>query len=745
MKQTISRIAFFAPLLMFSAFLALVPGVSSGRIFRFAIDWIPDMAVRLSFTIDGLGLLFALIITGIGVFVFLYAASYMGSHLQIGRFYGYLTLFMIAMLGVVLSDNLITLFVFWELTTVTSYLLIGFNHENQDARDNARQGLLVTATGGLSLLAGFLLMGIVSGSMELSEIVIRSDTVRQHDMYLPILLLILAGAFTKSAQYPFHFWLPNAMSAPTPISAYLHSATMVKAGIYLLVRLQPILGGTDVWIATLTVTGAVTALWGSFSSLGQDDLKKILAYTTLMALGMLTMFLASDTEEALVAALTFLVVHSLYKSALFLIAGIIDHQCATRDLDSLGGLARTMPFTAFACFAAALSMAGFPLFFGFVGKEIMYKGALVHEAPVWLAAGTALFANSLMTTVSGLLAVKPFLGKPADTPKPPHEAPFSMWIGPCVLGGLGIAFGIVPWVVSRYLVTPAFSTIHGPSGPVHLALFHGINTPLVLSAATLAIGISLYHLMKFLRPGLKTLTLCFPLNASAGYDRFMTGIARFAQYITEIIQSGSLNRYLLTITTVYLLAVGGTLVLKNAWILPDRPVPVFYQEWLLAAMVAAGSAVPVFTRSRLTAVCALGAAGAGVALLFLVFGAPDVALTQLLVETLTVIIVSIVMLRLPSLRCDACLPRRTKARDGLLSLGIGATVTMLLWGATEGDIDRFISTFYESNSYIAAHGRNIVNVILVDFRGLDTMGEITVVAIAAFAGYGLIKLSRKTG
>jgi multicomponent Na+:H+ antiporter subunit A len=652
---------------------------------------------------------------------------------------------MIAMLGVVLSDNLITLFVFWELTTVTSYLLIGFNHENQDARDNARQGLLVTATGGLSLLAGFLLMGIVSGSMELSEIVIRSDTVRQHDMYLPILLLILAGAFTKSAQYPFHFWLPNAMSAPTPISAYLHSATMVKAGIYLLVRLQPILGGTDVWIATLTVTGAVTALWGSFSSLGQDDLKKILAYTTLMALGMLTMFLASDTEEALVAALTFLVVHSLYKSALFLIAGIIDHQCATRDLDSLGGLARTMPFTAFACFAAALSMAGFPLFFGFVGKEIMYKGALVHEAPVWLAAGTALFANSLMTTVSGLLAVKPFLGKPADTPKPPHEAPFSMWIGPCVLGGLGIAFGIVPWVVSRYLVTPAFSTIHGPSGPVHLALFHGINTPLVLSAATLAIGISLYHLMKFLRPGLKTLTLCFPLNASAGYDRFMTGIARFAQYITERIQSGSLNRYLLTITTVYLLAVGGTLVLKNAWILPDRPVPVFYQEWLLAAMVAAGSAVPVFTRSRLTAVCALGAAGAGVALLFLVFGAPDVALTQLLVETLTVIIVSIVMLRLPSLRCDACLPRRTKARDGLLSLGIGATVTMLLWGATEGDIDRFISTFYESNSYIAAHGRNIVNVILVDFRGLDTMGEITVVAIAAFAGYGLIKLSRKTG
>jgi multicomponent Na+:H+ antiporter subunit A len=318
-----------------------------------------------------------------------------------------------------------------------------------------------------------------------------------------------------------------------------------------------------------------------------------------------------------------------------------------------------------------------------------------------------------------------------------------MWLGPCFLGGLGILFGIIPWVVSKYLVQPAFSAVHVSKDPVTLALFHGINAPLLLSAATLSIGVILYIFMKRLRNPIRNFISNIPFSGSKGYDLTLYGLAEFAGLTTNRIQNGSLNRYLFTILSVVFLAIGGTLILKKGIIFPEKTLNLSYQEWLLILMVAVGSVAPVLTRSRLTAVCALGVAGAGVALMFLVFGAPDVALTQLLVETLTVIIVSIVMLRLPSLSCEACMPRTSRIRDGILSLGIGIVVTLLLVGTTAGDIDRFLTEYYEKNSYIAAHGRNIVNVILVDFRALDTMGEITVVALAAFAGYALIKLSNE--
>ncbi|MCU0893619.1 MAG: hypothetical protein MUD06_04720 [Rhodospirillales bacterium] len=353
-----------------AAFASLVPSVAAGETHRLVQDWAPGIGVSLSFYVDGLSLLFALMISGIGALVALHASAYLGGHRYYGRFFVYLFAFMLAMLGLVLADNLITLFVFWELTSVTSFLLIGLDHDNPRARRNALQALLVTGAGGLALLAGFLLLGQAGGSLELSQLIERGEQVRADPLYLAILILVLAGAFTKSAQFPFHFWLPNAMAAPTPVSAYLHSATMVKAGIYLLARLHPTLGSTQVWIWTLTIFGAVTAVMAAVIALRQTDLKLVLAYTTVLALGLLTMFLGSDERIGIVAAITFLIVHSLYKCALFLVIGNVDHGSGSRDAEVLGGLFRAMPVTALAAMVAGLSMAGFPPLLGFIGKEL---------------------------------------------------------------------------------------------------------------------------------------------------------------------------------------------------------------------------------------------------------------------------------------------------------------------------------------------------------------------------------------
>ncbi len=422
-RSIIGRGSSIIPFGLFGTLLYLLPRVAAGDVFRIQLDWIPSLGITLSLAIDGLSLLFALIICGIGFFVSLYAADYLPEKAETGKFYVYLHGFLLAMLGLVVADNLLALFVFWELTTLISYLLIGFECELETARLNARQALLITGAGGLALLVGFLLLGNIANTYELSQISLLSDIIRADPLYLAVLVMVFAGSFTKSAQFPFHFWLPNAMTAPTPISAFLHSATMVKAGIYLLARLHPILGGTLAWMGTLVVTGSITALLGSVLAMQATDLKRILAFTTIMALGILTMFLGGQTTPALTAAMTFLMVHSLYKCSLFLVVGIIDHQTGTRMIDRLGGLLKPMPITAFAAAAAALSMAGFPLFFGFIGKEIMYKGALTEDMFPVFATTAALLANSLMVAVAGLLIIKPFWGAARKTPLIPCEAP----------------------------------------------------------------------------------------------------------------------------------------------------------------------------------------------------------------------------------------------------------------------------------------------------------------------------------
>ncbi len=434
--------------------MSLVPRVASGETLRFAMSWVPSLGVQFSFFVDGLSLLFALLITGIGVFIGLYARAYMRGHALTGAFFCYLIFFQASMLGLVLADNIITLFVFWELTTVSSYLLIGFDHQSEKARRNAWQALLVTGAGGLALLAGLILLAQAGGSMELSELMRADSGVQEHPLYGGILVLILLGAFTKSAQVPFHFWLPNAMAAPTPVSAYLHSATMVKAGIYLLARVHPALSGTPEWIWTLTIVGAITAVWASVVAMRQTDLKLALAYTTVMALGTLTMFLGSEAHIAITAAVTFLIVHCLYKSALFLVIGIIDHETGTREVDRLGGLARAMPVTTVAAAAAAFSMAGFPPFLGFIGKELKYEGALAVASEPLLVAGAAIAANALMVGLAAVVAIRPFSGAQPTYDRIPHDPPLAMWFGPVVLASLGLALGIVPPYVGELLINP---------------------------------------------------------------------------------------------------------------------------------------------------------------------------------------------------------------------------------------------------------------------------------------------------
>ncbi len=735
--ETLSRLTAILPAALTVAFAACLPAVAGGETIRLAYDWVPSLGVSLSFLIDGLSLTFALLISGIGAVVALYSSAYLAGHAHLGRFYLYLLLFMVSMLGLVLSDNLITLFVFWELTTVTSYLLIGFDHASAKARRSALQALLLTGAGGLALLAGLILMGSVAGTFELSEIAASTDAIRGHGLYLPILALVLAGAFTKSAQVPFHFWLPNAMAAPTPVSAYLHSATMVKAGIYLLARMHPVLGDTDAWLWTLTIVGATTAVTASLLAVRQTDLKLALAYTTVMALGTLTMFLGAEATVAVAAAVTFLIVHSLYKAALFLVVGIIDHETGTRETAKLRGLAGAMPITAAAAAAAGLSMAGFPPFLGFIGKELKYEGALAIASEPVLVASAAVLANALMVAVAGIVALRPFYGQRLTTPKTPHEAPISMWIGPVGLAALGLTFGLAPSLIAQSLVQPAVTAMLGQPETVKLALWHGVNVPLMLSLLTFALGVAAYAGHQRLRQRLMIVGSWTPLRADRVWDACLDALKGLAAFQTGLLQSGLLRRYLFIVFATLALAVGATLALYDAWRLPTAWPDLQVKHWAVVALIAAGSLMTAMTHSRLAAICALGVVGVGVALVFVMFGAPDLAITQLLVETLVVVLVAVVMLRLPSLEHGRDLRRRRL--DAALAIAVGAAVSATLLAVVDGPIDRKITAYFEQASVPDAYGHNIVNVILVDFRALDTFGEIAVVAVAAIAAFALLR------
>ena len=719
-------------------FLSFVTGVSEGQTFREVTPWIETYGIHLSFYVDGLSLVFALLISGIGAFIIFYTAGYLNGHKHHGRFFGFMLAFMGSMLGLVLADNLITLFVFWELTSVTSFLLIGFDHHRAAARRAAIQALFVTAGGGLAMLAGFILLGSASGTMELSEI-LAGGSLGDHTLYVPILILVLAGAFTKSAQFPFHFWLPNAMEAPTPVSAYLHSATMVKAGIYLLARMNPVLGGTELWTTILPIFGGVTLIYGTLLGLRQTDLKLMLAYTTVASLGLLTMLLGLGSDYAVKAAVLYLIAHSLFKGALFMVAGCVDHETGTRETIRLGGLARKMPITATAAVLAGLSMMGIPLFFGFLAKEVIYEATLHSDAALWFTA-TAVVGNALMLSIAALVAIRPFFGKPIETPKKPHEASLYLWLGPLTLAVTGLFFGLMPGLPGGLFVDPMASAVAGHSLHASLHLVPIMGQPLILSAVTIALGVIVYFGADHVR-ALFVATGQRMWGPDQGSDQFLSLLETLSKFFVGLIQTGRLRLYVTL--TLFMFAVTLGIPIYAYDLMPDTfewPAAPWHVYGVLALTVT-GALALMFSRSRLQAILSMGVTGFSVALLFLLFGAPDLAYTQFMVETLSVVIIALVLLRLPVDTYDSrhILP---SLRDAAIAIAVGVFITVLLIAITSGPLDLSLTNFFAENSYTAAHGRNIVNVILVDFRALDTLGEIAVVMVAGLAALGLIKIRR---
>ena len=744
-----------APFTACALFIFASQGVAAGEPIFYSLDWFSALGVTLDLRLYGLGQTMAILVTGIGGLIVIYAKGYLHGHPQLGRFYLYLLLFMGAMVGLVISDNLILLFVFWELTSITSYLLIGFKHEYKDSRWKALQALLVTGLGAMAMLVGFILLSSVTGTYRISEINQMGELIKGSSLYPAIVILLLGGAFTKSAQVPFHFWLPNAMAGPTPVSAFLHSATMVKAGVFLMALLTPAVGGTALWGGILSTFGGTTLLLAVFLGLFQKDVKAVLAYTTLGVLGLLTMLLGIGTAYAIKAMVVFLVGHALYKATLFMVAGTIDHETGTRDATLLRGLRGLMPITAIAGGLAALSMSGIPPFFGFLGKELIYKAGVSLSGAELCLVAVALLGNLLMMALALNAGLHPFWGKSNHDalPKKAHEAPFSMWIGPIVLSSAGLLFGILPFLISDIMIAPAVAAIEGASKikAIDITLWHLVKpgVPLLLSCITIAGGVSVYLFRrKFWSVSESVLTSIRPFGAEAMYERIFNGVVSLSKWQTKKLQTGRLHDYVFVIA-----ATTAALVLWSLFSftssLPVIDLAEF--DWgigLLVLLMSIASVMAVLSKRYFLILGALGTVGFGIALIFAYYGAPDLAITQLMVEALTVVLFMFVIYGLPPIRQYST--RLTMGRDFILSAVFGLMIAFLVWMAVDLSFGSPISETLAAMSYPEAKGKNIVNVILVDFRALDTFGEITVVAsaalgIAALMGSRVRRILKKEG
>ncbi|WP_305669348.1 hydrogen gas-evolving membrane-bound hydrogenase subunit E [Falsiroseomonas sp.] len=697
---------------------------------------VPSLDIAGGLRLDGLAALFALLITGIGTLVLLYAGSYLKGDPRLTRLIVLLLVFMVAMLGSVTANDVITLFIFWELTSLTSFFLVAYDHEKLEARKAALQALLITGGGGLALLAGLILVAIAAGTTSLTGIIAAREAVLAHPAAVPAMLLVILGAFTKSAQFPFHFWLPNAMAAPTPVSAYLHSATMVKLGIYLLARFNPVYGSEALWQDLLTWTGLLTALTGAVLAFRETDLKRVLAYTTVTALGTLTMLLGLAPELSAMAAVTFLTVHALYKAALFLTAGILDHETGTRDASALGGLRGVMPWTAAAAVLAALSMAGLPPFLGFVGKEIVYEAAVAADGGAGLVVLGAFLVNTAGVAIAGLLGWRIFFGARPKTPKAPHDPPIAMLAGPVVLASLGLLAGLAPSLLGGWLLDGAAAAILGFPPTTYLALWHGFTPILALSAVTVLLGAVLTLLWPRLMRGLQATRRLDRFGPANGYEAALAGIIRTADATTAAVQHGSLRGYMQVLLLVAALGPLAVLVARGGIAWPADAV--LDPRALAFGLIAAGAVATAVAIGTFAAVMALGLVGFGAAVVFLTFGAPDVALTQFTVEVLLVVMLATVLIRLPIHGRDS---RTTRQRTGDAGIAVvaGASVTLLLLAVLASPFDPRLGVWFGENSMPGGYGQNVVNVILVDFRALDTLGEIAVLAIAAFAVIALLR------
>ena len=721
------------------ALMALLGDVAAGRPMTFGIDWVPALGLRLSFHIDGLSLTFALLIAGIGAAIVVYSGAYLEGHSQRGRFMAILLLFMGAMEGLVLSDSLVALVTFWELTAVTSFLLIGFDRERMAARRAATEALVVTGLGGLSLLAGSVLLFAISGTWQISALA-TSPTLHQSGWAYPwILGFVVVAAFTKSAQIPFHFWLPSAMEAPTPVSAYLHSATMVQAGVYLLARLSPLLAGTPAWTTTLCVFGGATLLWGALLALRQTDMKLMLAQTTVASLGLLVLLLGIGGAQAAVAVAAYFVAHALYKAALFLVVGALEHGTGTRDITALGGLRDHMTISFIAAAVAALSMFGMPPLLGYLAKEAMFAGATLATPATVLAAAVLVLGNALMGGVALAMLIRPFMGALRPTPQAPHEGPVALWLGPVLFGllSLGVLFAVGTY--GDAIVGPFASAIVPDKVDPHLG--YGVSLmslPLALSVATWALGIAAYWQLDRIRAALIAVDRRFTWTADRVFDLLMFGAIRCGGALTRVLQHGRLELYLVVIFAGLALALlGPEAALHVAPVMPSLAA-LAPEEWGAIALAVAGLAAVVLAPTRLGAIIALGVQGMALGLIFIFLGAPDLGFTQLVVEVLSVVILALVMTRL-NLSVRDPRPLEDWLRDGTLALICGGALAAILLRVVEGTFDGRLGRFFVENGTALAHGRNIVNVILVDFRGLDTLGEISVVLSAGIAALALLR------
>lgn len=733
-------VIFLLPLVLFCYLLQFIPAVSTGIVVEEFHKWVPSLNINMDLRLDGLSLLFALLITGIGTLIFIYASAYLKGHQYLDRFYAYLCLFMAAMLGIVMSNNILLLFVFWELTSISSFFLIGFNNDNSDSRKSALRALSVTGLGGFFLLTGMILIGSIAGTYSISELITAADRIKSHELYPLALGFVFIGAFTKSAQFPFHFWLPGAMKAPTPVSAYLHSATMVKAGIFLLARFTPILGGTPEWSYTLMIFGGFTMIYAAIHALFRTDLKSILAYSTISALGILTFLIGLGTQAALLAALTFIVVHALYKATLFMTTGIIDHETGTRELTQLAGLRKVLLPVFIAGLLAAMSSAGVPLFFGFISKDLIYEATLNLEnnLSVYLTAA-AIITNICLVAAGFMAGIKPFSGALPEVYKKIHLPYKAMWIPPLILAVLGLIFGLMPQLAGDYILAAALDAMWPEHADVHLKIWHGFNTVLISSLVTLAAGTFVYFINKADKSRVLLLKPFDVVAPQQVFEWFSNKFIDFSEWYTNFMHNGFLRSYLLKIilfaelVLAYELFVGGPIYIDYSKLSAISVYEVVNVLILITAVI-----LTVATSSRLTAVVGTSVIGYAICLIFVYYSAPDLAMTQFTIDTLTVVLFVFVLFNLPPFINQA--NNRVVIRDTVVALGFGIILSLIAIRVLQVPTDISISKYYGDFAYTLAKGKNVVNVILVDFRGVDTMFEIVVLSIAALGVYSLIKL-----
>ncbi|MGO1462156.1 MAG: monovalent cation/H+ antiporter subunit A [Marinobacter sp.] len=740
--RTAIAIASSVPALI--ALAALFPhwsALAAGNTVLHSYEWLPALGISFSFRLDGLALLFALLILVIGLLIIIYAHYYLKAHENVAKFYSLLLCFKGSMLGIVLSGNLLLMLIFWELTSLTSFLLISFWTHKQDARRGARMALAVTGGGGLALMAGILIIGNIVGSFELDDVLAAGDQIKAHAWYPVALTLILLGAFTKSAQFPFHFWLPHAMQAPTPVSAYLHSATMVKAGIFLMARLYPALAGTEQWFYMVSFTGMATLLLGAYIAMFKHDLKGLLAYSTVSHLGLITLLLGMGTQLAAVAAIFHVINHATFKASLFMAAGIIDHETGTRDMRRINGLWRYMPHTATLAMVAAASMAGVPLLNGFLSKEMFFAESLqLNLTGLWA------WVPPIVATLAGVFAVAYsarfihdvfFNGKPVDLPKfPPHEPPRYMKFPVEILVFACVMVGVFPTIsVGPLLYSAASATLGGNVPDYQLAVVHGFNLPLLMSFMAFFGGLLMYSQ----RERFFNFHARFrEVDGKAVFENLVSKFVTKAHQLTRWLENGSLQRYatLLVISVIavaaYPLASSGFYIGENGLSAVDWPTGI-----AACILIVCALATVVWHRERFYALVLLSVVGLIVSLTFARFSAPDLAMTQLSVEVVTVVLLMLALYYMPSWTPMES-SRAQRLRDTLIALAAGTGMTLITLAMLTQPFNS-ISEFFLENSKPGGGGTNVVNVILVDFRGFDTLGEITVLAIAALGIYAMLK------